>query len=88
MRSERFILSAFIILSLASIAGAQAPAVQTRPSTAPAAAKPRQLQPDSAHSRSLRHAGIRGHVGPRLERLKTVMQESVDQGRIAASPRS
>jgi CubicO group peptidase (beta-lactamase class C family) len=75
MTTQRFILSAFIILNLATGAAAQPPA---RRAAAPAARPAASVgvfptaSPESV-----------GMSGPRLERLKAVMQDYVDKGRIA-----
>jgi len=75
MTTRRLILPAFIILLLAPLTLAQAPAVQAparsaRPA-APVAALP-AAAPESV-----------GMSSPRLERLNAVMQDYVNQGRIA-----
>ncbi|MFO7692003.1 MAG: serine hydrolase domain-containing protein [Vicinamibacterales bacterium] len=75
MRTKRLVLSAFIILSLALSAGAQSPAVLTAPRAAQTAAPVTGLPPAAPESV--------GMSGPRLDRLKAVMQDYVDQGRIA-----
>ena len=75
MTAQRLILTAFITLLLAPLTLAQAPAVLTAPraaqTVAPAAALP-AASPESV-----------GMSGPRLERLNAVMQDYVNQGRIA-----
>jgi len=75
MRTKRFILSAFIILNLASIAGAQAVAVQ------PALTAPRSAAPVAGLPAATPESV--GMSGPRLERLNAVMLDYVNQGRIA-----
>ena len=72
MTAKRFILSAFIILAVAPVMLGQAPAVQSRPASAPAPAAFPTAAPESV-----------GMSGARLGRLDAVMQEYVDQGRIA-----
>jgi CubicO group peptidase (beta-lactamase class C family) len=84
MNVKRFIRTAFIILGLAPLTLAQAPAAQTRPSPAPAAAKaastPAGPGAQPFPSATPESAGM---SGARLGRLDAVMQEYVDQGRIA-----
>jgi CubicO group peptidase (beta-lactamase class C family) len=84
MTAKRFILTAFIILLLAPLTLAQAPAVQTRPSPAPAAAKgasaPAGLAAQPFPSATPESAGMSSE---RLARLDAVMQDYVNQGRIA-----
>jgi CubicO group peptidase (beta-lactamase class C family) len=77
MKAKRFILSAIIILALAPLMLAQAPAVQTRPAVAagPAATSSAAFPVASPESA--------GMSSQRLGRLDAVLQEYVDQGRIA-----
>ena len=84
MTTRRHILTAVIILILAPLVLAQAPAVQTRPSPAPAAAKaasaPAGLGAQPFPSATPESAGMSSE---RLARLDAVMQDYVNQGRIA-----
>ena len=72
MKTKRLTLTALLILALAPLMLAQAPGVQSRPASGPAAAAIPTATPESV-----------GLSGPRLGRLDAVMQEYVDQGRIA-----
>ena len=84
MTTRRHILTAVIILMLAPLTLAQAPAVQTRPSPSPAAAKaastPAGLGAQPFPSATPESAGMSSE---RLARLDAVMQDYVNQGRIA-----
>jgi CubicO group peptidase (beta-lactamase class C family) len=75
MASRRFILSAFVVLSLVLTAGAQAPAL---PTAAPAV---RQAAPVAGLPAAAPESV--GLSGARLGRLDAVMRDYVDQGRIA-----
>jgi CubicO group peptidase (beta-lactamase class C family) len=75
MTTQRFILSAFIILNLATGAAAQPPATQAAAPVARPAVSVAVFPTASPESV--------GMSGPRLERLKAVMQDYVDKGRIA-----
>ncbi len=77
MKAKRFILSAIIILALVPLMLAQAPAVQTRPA---AQAGPAATSPAAFPVASPESAGMSSQ---RLGRLDAVLQEYVDQGRIA-----
>jgi len=77
MTANRFVLSTIIILALGPLTLAQAPAVQTRPA---AAAGPSATSPAAFPVAPPEAAGMSSQ---RLGRLDAVMQEYVDQGRIA-----
>jgi CubicO group peptidase (beta-lactamase class C family) len=77
MKTKRLTLTALMILALAPLTLAQAPAVQTRPA---AAAGPAATSPAAFPVASPEAAGMSSQ---RLGRLDAVMQEYVDQGRIA-----